>query len=136
MLVTVHPGRNLQSGRICKEVKIGNPGEYFCHWAFITHQKQHGGKRDQHRVHTEWQLPLSGVHSIIMEKSGQPGERGVVYAHPLSLYLTSLTKLWCTLQLRGQIPSPFFYSTPICTLWGSHILVLCSGCVTICGVQY
>ncbi len=29
-----------------------------------------------HRVHTEWQLLLSGVHSIMMEKLAQPGEAG------------------------------------------------------------
>ncbi len=29
-----------------------------------------------HWVHTEWQLPLSGVHSIMMEKSAQPGKEG------------------------------------------------------------
>jgi hypothetical protein len=26
-----------------------------------------------HRVHTEWQWPLSGVHSTMMEKLAQPG---------------------------------------------------------------
>jgi hypothetical protein len=40
-----------------------------------------------------------------------------VHEHPLSLYLPSRTKLWCTLQLRGKIHSTYFYSTPICTLW-------------------
>jgi hypothetical protein len=34
-----------------------------------------------------------------------------VHAHPLSLYLPSRTKLHCTLQLRGQIDSPYFLST-------------------------
>jgi hypothetical protein len=29
-----------------------------------------------HRVHTEWQWPISGVHSIMMEKSAQAGEGG------------------------------------------------------------
>jgi hypothetical protein len=29
-----------------------------------------------HRVHTEWQWPRFGVHSIMMEKSPQPGENG------------------------------------------------------------
>ncbi len=29
-----------------------------------------------HRVHTEWQLPLSGVHPIMMEKFARPGEGG------------------------------------------------------------
>ncbi len=31
-----------------------------------------------HRVHTEWQRPLSGVHSIMMEKLAQV-EEGVEY---------------------------------------------------------
>ncbi len=26
-------------------------------------------------------------------------------------------KLWCTLQLRGQIQSPYFYYIPVCILW-------------------
>jgi hypothetical protein len=50
---------------------------------------------------------------------------GGVHALPLSLYLPSSAKLWCTLQLRGQmIHSPYFYSTvlPLCTLWVTHHL--------------
>jgi hypothetical protein len=30
----------------------------------------------------------------------------------------SRAKIWSTLQLRGQIHSPYFSFTPICTLWG------------------
>ncbi len=37
---------------------------------------------------------------------------GVHAPPPLSLYLTSRKKLWCTLQLGGQIHSPYIYSTP------------------------
>ncbi len=70
-------------------------------------------------------MPLSGVHFIMMEKSAQPGEGGV-YAHPLLLYLPSCTKLWCTLHLRGQIHSPCFYSTPICTLWSNCLHKSCN----------
>ncbi len=62
-----------------------------------------------HRVHTEWQRPLSGVHSIMMEKLAQAVEGGVGGA----LFLPSQTKLRCTLQLRGQKPTPYFISTPI-----------------------
>ncbi len=40
-----------------------------------------------------------------------------MHAHPLSIYLPSRTKLWCTLQLRGQINSHYFYSTPTFILW-------------------
>ncbi len=54
-----------------------------------------------HRVH----IPAhSGVHSIMMEKSAQAAEEGsAIHTHPLSLYLPSRTKLWRTLQLRGQV---------------------------------
>ncbi len=38
-----------------------------------------------------------------------------VHAHPLSTYLPLRTKLQCTLQLSGQIHSPYFIST-ICVL--------------------
>ncbi len=31
-------------------------------------------ERYDHRVHTEWQLSLYGVHSIMIKKSAQPGE--------------------------------------------------------------
>jgi hypothetical protein len=43
-----------------------------------------------HCIDSEW--PLSGVYSIMMEKSAQPGKWGM-HAHPLSLYLPSRTKL-------------------------------------------
>jgi hypothetical protein len=73
-----------------------------------------------HRVHTEWQLPISGVHPIMMEKSALADEGGV-HAHPLSLCLPSCTKLQCTLQLRGQIHSPYFISLyVICGFPGFH----------------
>ncbi len=43
-----------------------------------------------------------------------PGWWGrVVHAHLISLYLPSRTKLLCMLQLRGQIHSPYFISTPM-----------------------
>ncbi len=69
-----------------------------------------------HRVHTEKQRPLSGVHSIMMEKFTQASEGGGA-RHPPSLYLPSRIKLQCTLQLSGQIHSPYFISTNRCTLW-------------------
>ncbi len=76
------------------------------------------------RVHTEWQWTLSGVNFIMMVKSAQPGEGGGCTALPLSFYLPSRAKLWCKLQLRGQIHSPYFFSTPICTLWFWAFLIL------------
>jgi hypothetical protein len=50
---------------------------------------------------------------MIMEKSAQAGEGGV-HAHPLSLISTITYKVVVyTLQLRGQIHSPYFFSTPL-----------------------
>jgi hypothetical protein len=69
-----------------------------------------------HRVHTEWQWPLSGVHSIMMEKSAQAGEDWGCTPNPLSLCPTSCT-LYKVCGVRyspteGQIHSPYFSSTP------------------------
>ncbi len=44
-----------------------------------------------------------------------------LHALPLSLYLPSPEKLWCTLQL---IHSPYFSSTPICTLWCTLLVIM------------
>jgi len=60
-----------------------------------------------HRVHTEWQLPISGVHSIMMENQPWLLRVGGARPPPFTLF-PSCTKL----QLRGQIHSPYFISTP------------------------
>jgi hypothetical protein len=39
----------------------------------------------QHRVHTEWQLPLSGVHSIMMEKLAQDSVGGGARPPPFAI---------------------------------------------------
>ncbi len=47
-----------------------------------------------HSVHREWQLPHSGVHSIMMDKLAQPGEGGRCTLSPLTLStITYSTKL-------------------------------------------
>ncbi len=54
----------------------------------------------------------------MLVKSAQLGAVGcALHALHLSLHLPSQAKLWRTLQLRGQIHSPYFSSAPICTLW-------------------
>ncbi len=52
---------------------------------FPLHQKRRKGW--DRKVHTDWQWPLSGVHSIMMVKSAQPFESGWDARLPLSLYL-------------------------------------------------
>jgi hypothetical protein len=66
---------------------------------------------------TEWQWPLSCVHSIMMVKSAQPVEGGDSAASPFHSYLPSRAKLRCALQPRGQIHYPYFSSIPRCTPW-------------------
>jgi hypothetical protein len=64
------------------------------------------------RVQIDRQWPLSGVHSIMMVKSAQPGEGGggctrspfrFIYHHKQSFL--------CTLQLKGQIHFSYFSNT-------------------------
>jgi hypothetical protein len=51
------------------------------------------------------------------EKLAQAGGKGGgVHANPLSLYLLLRTKLWCMLQLRGQIYTPPISSLPLYVL--------------------
>jgi hypothetical protein len=67
-----------------------------------------------HRVHTEWKWPLSGVHSIMVEKLAQPGEGGGVHARPLSLYLPQS-------KYRGRVEIAGVYI--FCPLsWGVHFV--------------
>jgi hypothetical protein len=61
----------------------------------------------EHRVHTEWQLPLHGGKISPVSCKG-------VHAHP-PFTLPSQSCGVRSMQLRGQISSPYFYSTPICT---------------------
>ncbi len=63
-------------------------------------------------------LPSVVAYSIMMEKPTQPWWRwGGARPPSFPKYLPSRTKLWCALQLRGQIHSPYFCSTPTCTLY-------------------
>ncbi len=73
-----------------------------------------------HRVHTEWPLSLSWVHSITMEKLAQPGVGGGCMPCTLPFTISTITYkvvvlYWWTPQLRGQIHYlfllyPYMYS--------------------------
>ncbi len=53
-----------------------------------------GGGGSDHRVHTQWQWPLSGIHYTMMVKSARPGEDGgctpfpfyCIYHHQVGVY--------------------------------------------------
>ncbi len=68
-----------------------------------------------HSSHRVEIATFNGVHSIMMQKLAQPGEGEGYTPYPFTI-LPSRTKFWCTFQLKGQIHSPYFYSTRICTL--------------------
>ncbi len=57
------------------------------------------------KAHSEWQLPIFGVHSIMMEKSSLAGEGGGGEGArpPHFTLLPSHTKLQGTLQLGEQV---------------------------------
>jgi hypothetical protein len=63
----------------------------------------------EHRVHTESQWSISGVHSIMMENPALADEGGGCTPTPFhSIYVPSHTMVQCTLQLRGQKHSSYF----------------------------
>ncbi len=75
---------------------------------------------------------LSGIHSIMMEKSAQPGDDGGgVHALPLSFYLPSRAKVWCycSLQLRRRIHPPLFLLYPYMYSVGSTCTVVLYICI-------
>jgi hypothetical protein len=60
------------------------------------------------RVHTERQWPLSGVHSIMMVKSVQPGEGWD--ARPLPFTLSTITyKVYSPAEKVGTLPLFLLY---------------------------
>ena len=78
----------------------------FCHLTAVCRSYWGGGALGKnHRAQTESQWPLSGVHSIMMVKSAQPGEGGGCTPSPFTLPSTITSKgvVYATLQRRGQI---------------------------------
>ncbi len=68
-----------------------------------------GWHSSEHRVHTEWQRPLSGIHSIMMERLAQAGEGG---ARPTLFTLFTISRA----------DTPVFHLYPISyALSGSEI---------------
>ncbi len=68
-------------------------------------------------VDSQW--PLSAWHTFHHDGKFSPASWGKRVHASLSLYLSSRAKLWCTLQLRGQIHSSYFSSTLLSPLWAA-----------------
>ncbi len=61
-----------------------------------------------HRVHTEWRLPISGVHPIMMEKSALAGESGG--CTPTHFQHTTITyEVAVYAPAEGADPLPLFH---------------------------
>ncbi len=81
-----------------------------------------------HRVHTEWQLPTSGVNSIMMEKPALAGEVGGARPSPFATFtITNNDAVYAPAE--RAIHSPYFISTPKYTLclWDGNGCRLCIG---------
>ncbi len=66
-----------------------------------------------HRVHIKWQCPISGVHSIMMEKSALACEGGGSRPPPFTLF----TLIYKVADAPAQRADHLY---PICTLWSSQ----------------
>ncbi len=75
--------------------------------------------RPDNRVHTDWQWPISGVHSILTEKTALAGEgRGVHRARPLPFTLFNITyKVAVYAPAERADTLPLFHLYPVCNLW-------------------
>jgi hypothetical protein len=69
-----------------------------------------------HRVQTELQRPLSGVHSIMMEKLAQAGEGGGARPPPFTIFTITYKVAVYAPAESADTHSPSFIST-LCTLW-------------------
>ncbi len=76
-------------------------------------------------IHTEWQLPLSGVHSIMMEKLCLPGEGGWCTPTPFTIStITYKVVVYVPPERVDTLPSPPI-STQLflCTPLGSNFMI-------------
>jgi hypothetical protein len=61
-------------------------------------------------AHTEWQWPLSGVHSIMMVKPDRPGKGGGERPSPFTRqHLTPRAELWCTLHAADRADTLYLF---------------------------
>ena len=69
-----------------------------------------------HRVYTEWQWPLSDVHSLVMEKLANAGEGEGGGARPPSFTIVTITykvAVYAPAERADTVHSPCFISTPM-----------------------
>ncbi len=70
-----------------------------------------------HRAHTEWQLTLSGVHSIMMEKLAQAGKGGGSRPHPFTIVtITYKVAVYAPAEWADALTLFHLYQYIVCTL--------------------
>jgi hypothetical protein len=72
-----------------------------------------------HRVHTEWQWLLSGIHFTMMEKSAQPGGYGKCTPTPFHYIYYHLQSCSVRSSLEGRYTPPIS-SLPLYVLYGTE----------------
>jgi hypothetical protein len=94
-------------------------------------------------VHTEWQLPISVVHSIMMEKSAQAGESGGCTSTPFHRITIMYKGVAVYAPAERADTPPLFHLYPTCTLWWEYhrgqvfysddpdVILLCLTCSTL-----
>jgi len=97
-------------GMYAVSIRFASAKLYILHLFINKNMKSHCF---YHRVHTEWQLPLSGVHFILMEKSAQPGKVRAGYKRP-PYFTISIPSRIQSCSVRSSWEGR--YSTPNSTL--------------------
>ncbi len=69
-----------------------------------------------HRVNTEWRLPISDAHPIMMEKSALAGEGKGCTPNPFQpITITCKVAVYAPAERADTLP--LFHLYPMCTLW-------------------
>ncbi len=83
-----------------------------------------------HRVHTEWQWPISGVHSIMMEKNSLAGEGGGCTPTPFHSIYHHVQSCSVHSSWEGRYTPPIS-SLPLYVLCDYSLLISPDHCLTM-----
>jgi hypothetical protein len=86
------------------------------------------------RVHTEWRLPISVVHPILMEKSALAGEGGGCTPTPFQPNsITYKVAVYASDERADTLPLFHRYPIPVCTRC-TYPIRWCGGESINCGI--
>ncbi len=107
------------------DVRCSDEGTYTLVLCMYTSVQSIHIHSPDHRVHTEWRLPISGVHPIMMEKSALAGEGGGCMPIPFQpITITYKVAVYAPAERTDTLP--LFHLYPIFTLWSRQSLIYIS----------